>query len=67
MRHTKLTQNREKMTKIIPLRIYQSPAKSIQVDDEKYGISQQDAIRLAIQVGLKRLDEFLSERKDGRK
>lgn len=52
------------MTKITPLRIYQSPAKSIQVDDDKYGISQQDAIRLAIQVGLKRLDEFLSDQKE---
>ena len=63
MPYRKLIQNKEKMTKTIPLRIYQSLASKISDSANKYGISQQDAIRLAIQIGLKHLDEFLTEQK----
>ena len=65
MRHTKFIQYAEKMTKTIPLRIYPSLAKRIEEVAKKYGISQQDALRLSIQAGLESLDEFLSANRQG--
>lgn len=43
--------------------INEKQKNEIQLIANKYGISQQDAIRLAIQIGLKHLDEFLNEQK----
>mgnify|MGYP003062443336 CR=1 FL=1 len=65
MRHTKLIHHSEKMTKTIPLRVYPSLAKRIEELAKKYGISQQDALRLAIQAGLESLDEFLTAKTKG--
>ena len=52
------------MIKTIPLRVSPTLAESIKAFAEKYEISQQDAIRLAIQKGLKHLAEFIDEKKD---
>ena len=49
------------MTKTIPVRVSPTLAEAIKVFSEKYEISQQDAIRLAIQKGLKHLAEFIDE------
>ena len=62
MRHRKLIQTKgEKMTKTIPVRVSPTLAEAIRIFSEKYEISQQDAIRLAIQKGLKHLAEFIDE------
>ena len=60
MPHTKRTQNKEKMNKTIPLRVSASLAEQIAVFANKYEISQQDAMRLAIHTALQKLDEFLT-------
>ena len=67
MLHTKLIQHSEKMTKTIPLRVYPSLAARVEEIARKYGISQQDALRLAIQAGLESLDEFLTSKSQGGK
>jgi len=62
MRHRKFIHTKdEKMTKTIPVRVSPTLAEAIKVFSEKYEISQQDAIRLAIQKGLKHLAEFIDE------
>lgn len=63
MRHTKRiqTNNNEKMIKTIPIRVSASLADEIKRFAKKYEISQQDAIRLAIQKGLKHISEFIDE------
>ena len=60
MRHTKLIHN-EKMDKTIPIRMGTTLSRQITDFANKYGVSQQDAIRLAIQKGLQGLERFLSE------
>ena len=66
MRYTNLIQSKgEKMIKTIPVRVSQSLAEMIKSFSAKYDISQQDAIRLAIQAGLKNLAEFIDAQKKG--
>lgn len=68
MPHRKLIRNKgEKMPKTIPLRVSPTLAESIKAFSEKYDISQQDAIRLAIQKGLKHLSDFIEEKTEERR